>query len=86
MTPLVLWFATLPDVRSYYASSVEPLPSLLLTNALDLSGGEFLFRGFLTFTLLRAIGPLGVVVATMPFVTFTWASPSWSCTRPLRAG
>ena len=68
MTPLVLWFATLPDVRSYYASSVEPLPGLLLTNALDLSGGEFLFRGFLTFTLLRAIGPLGVVVATMPFV------------------
>jgi len=68
MTPLVLWFATLPDVQSYYASSVEPLPGLLLTNALDLSGGEFLFRGFLTFALLRAIGPVGVVVATMPFV------------------
>ncbi len=68
MTPLVLWFATLPDVRGYYASSAEPLPGLLLTNALDLSAGEFLFRGFLTFTLLRAIGPTGVLVATMPFV------------------
>jgi membrane protease YdiL (CAAX protease family) len=68
MTPLVLWFATLPDVRSYYAPSAEPLPGLLLTNALDLSAGEFLFRGFLTFTLLRAIGPAGVLVATMPFV------------------
>jgi membrane protease YdiL (CAAX protease family) len=68
MTPLVLWFATLPDVRAYYAASAEPLPGLLLTNALDLSAGEFLFRGFLTFTLLRAIGPAGVLVATMPFV------------------
>lgn len=68
MTPLVLWFATLPDVVTYYESSAEPLPGLLLTNTIDLSAGEFLFRGFLTFTLLRAIGPAGVLVATMPFV------------------
>ena len=68
MTPLVLWIATLPDVRSYYASSAEPLPGLLLTNAIDLTASEFLFRGFLTFTLLRAIGPAGVLVAMMPFV------------------
>lgn len=68
MTPVVLWFATLPGVVAYYAPSAEPLPDLLLTNTLDLSAGEFLFRGFLTFTLLRAIGPAGVLVATMPFV------------------
>lgn len=67
MTPIVLWFATLPDVRAYYGPSVESLPGLLLTNALDLSASEFLFRGLLTFTLVRAIGPLGVLVATMPF-------------------
>jgi membrane protease YdiL (CAAX protease family) len=68
MTPIVLWFATLPDVQAYYAQSAEPLPGLLLTNTLDLSAGEFLFRGFLTFTLLRAMGPVGVFVAVMPFV------------------
>jgi membrane protease YdiL (CAAX protease family) len=68
MTPLVLWFATLPDVRAYYGPSAEPLPALLLTNRLDIAASEFLFRGFLTFALLRAIGPLGVLVATMPFV------------------
>ncbi len=68
MTPIVLWFAALPDGAAYYAPSAEPLPGLLLTNALDLSASEFLFRGFLTFTLVRAIGPLGVLVATMPFV------------------
>lgn len=68
MTPIVLWFATLPDAHAYYAPSVELLPGLLLTNAIDLSAGEILFRGFLTFALLRAIGPLGVVVAVIPFV------------------
>jgi uncharacterized protein len=86
MTPLVIWFATLPDVRSYYASSVEPLPGLLLTNALDLSGGEFLFRGFLTFTLLRAIGPLGVVVATMPFVYVHLGKPELELYSTLAGG
>ena len=68
MTPIVLWFAAHPDGAAYYAPSAEPLPGLLLTNVLDLSASEFLFRGFLTFTLVRAIGPLGVLVATMPFV------------------
>ena len=28
---------------------------------------EFLFRGFLMFALVRVIGPMGVVVATLPF-------------------
>jgi membrane protease YdiL (CAAX protease family) len=68
MTPVVLWFATLPDARTYYAASVAPLGQLLVTNGLDLAASEFLFRGFLMLTLVRVIGPLGVLVATMPFV------------------
>ncbi len=68
MTPIVLWFATLPGVQAYYAPSVEPLRRVLLTNTIDLAAAEFLFRGFLMFTLVRAIGPVGVLVATMPFV------------------
>jgi hypothetical protein len=28
MTPIVLWFATLPDVRVYYGPSAAPLPHL----------------------------------------------------------
>lgn len=68
MTPIVLWNATLPDVQAYYAVSDEPLPSLVLTNTIDLASSEFLFRGFVLFTLVRAIGPVGVLVATMPFV------------------
>lgn len=86
MTPLVLWFATLPDVRSYYAPSAEPLPGLLLTNAIDLAAGEFLFRGFLTFTLLRAIGPVGVLVATMPFVYAHLGKPELELYSTLAGG
>jgi membrane protease YdiL (CAAX protease family) len=86
MTPIVLWFATLPDVHGYYGSSVEPLPGLLLTNAIDLSAGEFLFRGFLTFTLLRVIGPFGVVVAVMPFVFVHIGKPELELFSTLAGG
>lgn len=68
MTPIVLWVATLAEVRAYYAPSAASLPVLLATNALDLTAAEFLFRGFLMLTLVRVMGPLGVLVATMPFV------------------
>lgn len=67
MTPIVLWFATLPDVRGYYAVSAGPVQDMVLTNVLDLTAAEFLFRGFLMLTLVRAIGPIGVLVAVMPF-------------------
>jgi membrane protease YdiL (CAAX protease family) len=32
------------------------------------AAAEFLFRGFLMWTLIRVAGPLGVVLATFPFV------------------
>ena len=58
----------LPQLRDFYAiSRAEPV-ELTITNVLDLVPSEFLFRGFLMFALLRVMGPIGVVVATMPFV------------------
>jgi len=68
MTPIVLAFAGLPDVRAYYAPSAAPVVDLLITNGLELTATEFAFRGFLMLTLIRVIGPLGVVVACLPFV------------------
>jgi membrane protease YdiL (CAAX protease family) len=68
MTPLVLWFAAQPDARLYYAPSWSNLPDVIITNAVDLTSAEFLFRGFLMFALVRAIGPIGVLLATVPFV------------------
>jgi membrane protease YdiL (CAAX protease family) len=67
MTPIVLWFAGLRDVRDYNAIGAASPAEVVLTNILDLTAAEFLFRGFLMFTLIRAVGPLGVVIAVMPF-------------------
>ena len=68
MTPVVMLLASLPDFRAYYAPSVAPLPDLLVTYTLDLVPAEFVLRGFLMFALLRAIGPIGVLVVQFPFV------------------
>lgn len=68
MTPIVIAVGSNPDFRNYYAVSSASPADLLITNVLDLVPAEFLFRGFLMFTLLRAIGPLGLIVAQLPFV------------------
>ena len=68
MTPIVLWFARQPDVQAYYAVSAGSPIDVVVTNAIELTAVEFAFRGFLMLTLVRTIGPLGVVVATFPFV------------------
>ena len=68
MTPIVLWFAQLPETRAYYAESIAPIQDLLVTNALDLAAAEFAFRGLLMLALVRIVGPIGVLIATLPFV------------------
>jgi membrane protease YdiL (CAAX protease family) len=86
MTPIVLWFATLPEVRAFYAPSSAPLPELLITNAIDLTAAEFLFRGFLMFTLVRAIGPIGVLIAVMPFAYAHVGKPALELLSTLGGG
>ena len=68
MTPIVLAFAQLPDARAYYGPGAAPLPDLVLTNALDLVSAEFAYRGLLLFALVRVAGPIGVLLAALPFV------------------
>lgn len=68
MTPVIVALGSSPDFSTYYSVSGAPVGDVALTNALDLVPTEFLIRGFLMFTLLRAIGPLGLVVAQLPFV------------------
>ena len=70
MTPVVLLLSDAPDFRAYYAPSMDPLPSLLFTNILDLVSTEFIYRGFLMLALARVFGPIGLIVALFPF-TFT---------------
>ena len=86
MTPIVLWFATMPDVRAYYAASAAPLPDIVLTNVIDLTTAEFLFRGFLMLTLVRAIGPIGVLIAVMPFAFAHVGKPALELLSTLGGG
>lgn len=86
MTPVVIWFAGIADVRAFYGPSAAPLPDLLVTNTLDLAATEFLFRGFLMLTLVRVIGPLGVLVATMPFVFAHLGKPELELFSTLAGG
>lgn len=70
MTPVVLVLSGAPEFRDYYAPSMDPLPSLVFTNTIDLVSTEFIYRGFLMLALARVFGPIGLVVALFPF-TFT---------------
>jgi membrane protease YdiL (CAAX protease family) len=68
LTPIILWLASQPDFQAYYAKPDYDLRTLQLSFGADVAASEFLFRGFLMWTLIRLAGPSGVVLATMPFV------------------
>jgi CAAX protease family protein len=68
VTPIVLVVAGLPDFAAYYQRAGADLPAAVFGNAVDVAAAEFLFRGFLMWTLIRLAGPVGVVLATFPFV------------------
>jgi membrane protease YdiL (CAAX protease family) len=67
MSGVVLVTGRFPAFVSYYGSQGAPAPDVFLTSALEVIPAEFFFRGFLLFALLRVMGPVAVVVATVPF-------------------
>jgi membrane protease YdiL (CAAX protease family) len=84
--PVIVLIAGLPDIQAWYAPSMSTVPQVLATFTLDLVAAEFLVRGFLLFALLRAIGPLGVVVATVPFVMVHIGKPDIEAFSTLAGG
>ncbi len=68
VTPIVVAVSGLPDFHLYYRHDPAALPGALLGNLLSVGAAEFLFRGFLMWTLIGLAGPSGVVLATFPFV------------------
>ena len=65
--PVIVLVARLPEIRDWYAPSMSTAGDVAISNVLDLLPTEFLIRGFLLFALLRAVGPVGVVIAVVPF-------------------
>ena len=64
---MIVLVARIPEIRDWYAPSMSTPGDVALSNVLDLVPAEFLIRGFLLFALLRVVGPLGVVIAIVPF-------------------
>lgn len=85
-TPLILVVSQLPEFSAYYQRDAGDPARLLVTNALDVGPAEFLFRGFLMFTLVRRAGPIGVVLATFPFVFTHLAKPALETYSTLLGG
>ncbi|MFH0751948.1 MAG: CPBP family intramembrane glutamic endopeptidase [Chloroflexota bacterium] len=84
--PVIALIAAVPAMRDWYGPSMTTVPGVLLTNVLDLVPTEFLLRGFLMFTLLRAIGPFGVIVAVVPFVMIHIGKPDLEALSTLGGG
>ena len=87
MTPLVLWFATLPDVRAYYAPSAEPTPRAAADERARPVRGRVPVPGLpdLHAPCGRS-GPFGVLVATMPFVFAHLGKPELELFSTLAGG
>ena len=86
MLPVVIWAGHQPSFSAYYAQSGTNLLDLALTNGLDVTSAEFMFRGFLMFTLLRTVGPLAVVLAAVPFTFSHFGKPELETLSTLLGG
>ena len=75
MMPIVLGAVRLADFAAYYAPQEASVGDVFLTTALEVIPAEFFFRGFLLFALLRVIGPMAVVIATLPFAFIHLGKP-----------
>lgn len=86
MVPIVIAAAGSPEFRAFYGQSATSLPELAITNVLDVGSAEFLFRGFLMFALLRAVGPIGVLLVIVPFVFTHLSKPEAETLSTLLGG
>lgn len=86
MTPVVLALVRLPAFAGYYAPQAAPPLDVLLTSALEVVPAEFFYRGFLLFALLRVVGPIGVVIATLPFAFVHLGKPEIETLSTLGGG
>jgi uncharacterized protein len=73
---LVMSFvARTPDFVGYYAGFQDEPVRLIIKNAFDLIGWEFIFRGWLVFTLLPICGPYAIIIQAIPFTIAHFGKP-----------
>jgi len=73
--PIVGLAARTPDFQAYYEGYQGSWYRLAAAFIVELSGWEFLFRGFLLFALLPWMGPTAVVAQAVPFALAHFGKP-----------
>ena len=86
MAPIVLVAVRTPGFAAYYAPQATDPLDVVLTTAFDVIPAELFFRGFLLFALLRSIGPVAVVVTTLPFAFAHLGKPELETMSTLGGG
>jgi membrane protease YdiL (CAAX protease family) len=86
MTPVVLALARVEAFAAYYAPQGAAPIDVIVTTALEVIPAEFFFRGFLLFALLRVVGPIAVVIATLPFAFVHLGKPEVETLSTLLGG
>jgi len=75
VTPVILIASGWTDVRAYYHLDTLNIGLVVAGGTLELSAAEFLYRGFLMMALIRWCGPIGVVLAAVPFAFMHLGKP-----------
>ena len=75
MTVIMLMVARTSDFQVYYGLNREDPARLIFTNAMDLIGWEFVFRGLILFTLLPICGPYAIILQAVPFTIAHFGKP-----------
>jgi uncharacterized protein len=75
MTGIMFFIAPTPDFQAYYAGNRENLLQLIVTNAFDLFGWEFVFRGLILFALFPICGPYAIILQAVPFTIAHFGKP-----------
>jgi membrane protease YdiL (CAAX protease family) len=86
MTPVLLAVIRLPAFAGYYAPQAVAPVEVVVTTALEVIPAEFFYRGFLLFALLRVVGPIAVVLATLPFAYMHLGKPELETLSTLAGG
>jgi membrane protease YdiL (CAAX protease family) len=75
MTVIMIYVAPTPEFQAYYTRNQDDPLRLISTVAFDLIGWEFVFRGWLLFTLLPICGPSALILQAVPFTIAHFGKP-----------
>ncbi len=75
MTGIIAWVTQTPDFKTYYANNPNSSLSVIASTAFDLFGWEFVFRGWLLFTLFPICGPYAILLQAVPFTIAHFGKP-----------